>query len=283
MQIKRTIRNLHPAIREDIADLETYRALPVPSLKMIDPFLFLNHHGYQIYNPGNSGLPFGPHPHRGFETVTFILEGDILHRDSAGHESIIHSGGIQWMTAGKGLIHSETSSDDFKRNGGPLEILQLWINLPASLKMSPPNYTGLQKNEITNHTSDNGKVEAHIVSGEWGNHVGPYRPLTDITAVILEIKSGGVTKFKIDRERSIFFYVIQGKLEVNGNTCGDRTTVEFNSDGDYIEIVAEMDSKILLCHAYPIVEPVVTYGPFVMNTREEIEVAIRDFQSGKFD
>jgi redox-sensitive bicupin YhaK (pirin superfamily) len=105
----------------------------------LDPFIFLNHHGPQTYRPQNQGLPFGPHPHRGFETVTFILEGDIMHQDTGGYKSTIAAGGIQWMTAGSGLIHSEVSSGEFKSQGGPLEILQLWLNLPARYKMTPPH------------------------------------------------------------------------------------------------------------------------------------------------
>lgn len=139
----RTVKQRHRAINAPIADLVTYRALPTASVEHIDPFLFLNHHGPQVYRPNNHGLPFGPHPHRGFETVTFILEGDILHKDSSGHESVIAAGGIQWMTAGRGLIHAEVSSKQFKQTGGPLEILQLWVNLPAKDKLVAPRYVGL--------------------------------------------------------------------------------------------------------------------------------------------
>ncbi len=121
----RTIKGIHKAEYQPIGDLITYRALPTLSIEMIDPFLFLNHHGPQVYKPYNNGLPFGPHPHRGMETVTFIIDGDIVHKDSGGNESVIKAGGIQWMTAGSGLIHEEISSDDFLRNGGSMEILQL--------------------------------------------------------------------------------------------------------------------------------------------------------------
>src|SRR5215208_3228396 len=130
----RTLKMQHPAIRDDIADLSTIRPLPGPYVEQIDPFLFLNHHGPQTYQPGNRGLPFGPHPHRGFETVTFIVEGSLLHRDTGGHESVIRAGGVQWMTAGRGLEHAELSPEEFFRDGGPLEILQLWVNLPARVK-----------------------------------------------------------------------------------------------------------------------------------------------------
>src|ERR1700737_2963071 len=140
----RTIKKLHTAENAPIEDLTTYRALPTRSVDQIDPFLFLNHHGPQVYPPKNHGIPFGPHPHRGMETLTLIPDRDILHKDSDNHESVITSGGVQWMTAGRGLIHAETSSTDFKEKGGRLEILQLWLNLPAKLKMIEPFYRGLQ-------------------------------------------------------------------------------------------------------------------------------------------
>src|SRR4030088_421238 len=117
----KTIHRQHPAQRDDIDDLTTRRPLPARGLEQIDPFLFLNHHGPQIYPPGNRGLPFGPHPHRGFETLTFILDGELAHKDSTGRESVIGAGGVQWMTAGAGVVHSETSPDAFLRGGGPLE------------------------------------------------------------------------------------------------------------------------------------------------------------------
>ena len=139
----RTVSSVHPAHRDDIADLVTRRPLPGPGVAQVDPFLFLNHHGPQVYPPGNRGLPFGPHPHRGFETVTFILEGTLAHYDSGGHASVIEAGGVQWMTAGSGLVHAEISPPEFKRDGGPLEILQLWVNLPARLKMTEPRYSGV--------------------------------------------------------------------------------------------------------------------------------------------
>src|SRR5688500_12240358 len=141
------MRGLHRGRREDIADLVTRQAIPNHGLEQVDPFLLLNHHGPQVYPPDNRGLPFGPHPHRGFETVTFIVEGSLLHRDTGGHQSAIGEGGVQWMTAGRGLEHAEESTEDFLREGGPLEILQLWVNLPSRLKFSEPRYVGLQKSE----------------------------------------------------------------------------------------------------------------------------------------
>lgn len=162
---EKTIRRLHPALRDDIGDLRTQRPLPGPYASQIDPFLFLNHHGPQVYPPDNGGLPFGAHPHRGFETVTFIFDGALTHKDSAGHESRIDAGGVQWMTAGSGIVHAELSPEDFLRDGGPLEIVQLWVNLPGHLKMTRPAYTGLQGQAIPSYELDAGKVTLKLTPG----------------------------------------------------------------------------------------------------------------------
>src|SRR3954469_13491952 len=188
----RTIKAHYKAEYEPIADLVTYRAMPLKHAPMnqFDPFIFLNHHGWQEYPPHNNGLPFGPHPHRGFETVTFILEGDLTHKESTGTVSVIKEGGVQWMTAGSGLIHAEISSPEFKAKGGPLEILQLWVNLPAKYKMTPPKYVGLQAEDIPTVDYDNGKVTAHIVSGHWNGIEGAFKPLTDIHLSFIYFKEG---------------------------------------------------------------------------------------------
>lgn len=277
----RTIKQQHRAVSAPIADLTTYRALPTNSVEYIDPFLFLNHHGPQVYRPNNRGLPFGPHPHRGFETVTFILEGDILHKDSSGHESVIEAGGIQWMTAGSGLIHAEVSSDNFKAHGGPLEILQLWVNLPAKDKMTAPRYIGLQKDEIPAVTLAGGVV-IHAVSGEWAGTAGAVQPLADVALAWLELPAGSRVTLPIAAARSIFFYTVRGSLRVNDTETKALELVEFNHDGDELTLVAHEASVVLLGHAQPFGEPMVSAGPFVMNTDAEIQQAYRDYQQGAF-
>jgi len=277
----RTVIQKHRAVNAPIADLVTYRAIPTPSVEYLDPFLFLNHHGPQVYRANNRGLPFGPHPHRGFETVTFILEGDILHKDSSGHESVIKAGGIQWMTAGSGLIHAEVSSNEFKKTGGPLEILQLWVNLPAKYKMTAPRYIGLQANEIPEVELATGVV-AHAVSGEWGRTAGAVQPLADVALAWLDFSEGAAVTLPIAASRSIFCYVVRGSVRVNGTEAFARELVEFNYDGDELAIEALTNSVLLLGHAEPFGEPVVSAGPFVMNTEAEIEQAYTDYQQGKF-
>lgn len=278
----RTIKRQHAAISAPIADLVTYRALPTRSVEYLDPFLFLNHHGPQQYPPHNRGLPFGPHPHRGFETVTFIRAGDIRHQDSSGHESIIGPGGIQWMTAGSGLIHAETSSDAFKQTGGALEILQLWVNLPAADKMTAPHYVGLQHDAIPVVSLDAGRVQLEAVSGTWQGTAGAITSPSGIALAVVRLAVDGHLQLNIPADHTLFFYVIRGQLLVNEQNTEARRLVEFNYDGDMLDVrTLSGDAEVLLGHARPFGEPVVAHGPFVMNTVGEIEQAYRDYQSGK--
>nr|WP_315053810.1 pirin family protein [uncultured Brevundimonas sp.] len=277
----RSVLRQHPAHRDDIGDLVTRRPVPGPGIEQIDPFLFLNHHGPQTYPPNNRGLPFGPHPHRGFETVTFILEGELAHNDSGGGESIIRAGGVQWMTAGSGLIHAELSPESFKRAGGPMEILQLWVNLPGRLKMTAPNYVGLQAADLPTFRTDAG-VTVEPVSGSWLGVEAPIQSLIDIHLAVLRMESGGRIEVPIARGRNVFLYGVAGSVSVGGTAVAPWRLVELNDDGDTVEISAEGAAIVLLGHARPIGEPVFSHGPFVMNTREEIVQAIHDYQAGRF-
>lgn len=277
----RSLKRLHPALRDDIADLTTRRPVPGPGIDQLDPFLFLNHHGPQVYPPGNRGLPFGPHPHRGFETVTIILEGDLAHLDSGGHESVIHAGGVQWMTAGSGLVHAELSPAAFKRQGGALEILQLWVNLPARLKMTPPRYTGLQRDRIPAIPLDDGRVTLNLISGEHEGQRGPVRSLTEVWMSTVYMSAGGQLHLPVPPGRNVFLYIVRGDIRLAGQAAKPFHLAGLNDDGDSVAVTAESDAVLLLGHADPLDEPVVAHGPFVMNTADEIRQAIRDYQDGK--
>ena len=280
----RTVSAVHAAYRDDIADLVTRRPLPGPGVPQVDPFLFLNHHGPQVYPPGNGGLPFGPHPHRGFETVTFILEGTLAHYDSGGHASVIAAGGVQWMTAGAGLVHAEVSPPEFKQDGGPLEILQLWVNLPARLKMTEPRYSGVQKEAIPALPLAGGAGELALVSGELDGTQGPIRSLTGVFMSVVRLAPGGRTELPAPRGRAVFLYVARGSATVAETAAEKWQLVELNDDGDGVSVEAGGEGALLLFgHAEPIGEPVVAHGPFVMNSAEEISQAIADYQAGRFD
>lgn len=280
--MSRSVRRIYDAVPDDIGDLRTQRALPTDAVEMIDPFLLLNHHGPQVYGKRNRGLPFGPHPHRGFETVTFILEGSLTHRDSAGHESTIRAGGVQWMTAGSGAEHSELSPRDFLENGGPLEILQLWINLPARLKMTEPRYIGLQSGEIPTLDLADGGVRLELIAGMWLGKSAAMMTLTDVHLCVARLTAGGSALLPAPRGRNVFFYVVRGEVSVADETARSFQLVEVDDDADDVAIEAISDGVVIFGHAVPLREPVVARGPFVMNTQQEILDAARDYQAGKF-
>ena len=281
IQSARRVIAQHPAKRDDIGDLVTRRPLPGPQLEQLDPFLFLNHHGPQTYPANNRGLPFGPHPHRGFETVTFILEGSLAHADSAKHQSVINTGGVQWMTAGSGIVHAEISPEEFLRDGGPLEILQLWINLPSRLKMSEPRYVGLQQESIPAIKLPGGG-ELNLIAGEWQGSVGPINSLTGVFMSTLRLPAGSHEQLPVASGRQVFLYVVDGDVTVGGEPVKPHHLIEVDRTGDSLDIEASSDARLLFGHGDVIDEPVYSHGPFVMNTREEIVQAVEDYQNGKF-
>jgi len=277
----RPVTSLHGAYRDDIGDLVTRRPVPAPGIDRVGAFLFLNHHGPQSYPPGNRGLPFGPHPHRGFETVTFILDGELAHSDSAGHESIIRAGGIQWMTAGRGVVHAELSPESFKRDGGPMEILQLWVNLPARLKMTDPRYIGAQADAIPAISSEDAGATLHLVSGQWGGAAGPVESLTGVFLSWITLDAGAQLTLDAPAGRDVFLYMVRGSAAVSGTAVPSHTLATLG-DGDSLTLSASEPALLLFGHADPIEEPVVAHGPFVMNSPDEIRTAYRDYQAGRF-
>ncbi|WP_456267996.1 pirin family protein [Kushneria sp. AK178] len=282
----RKVRHLHTAIRDDIGDLITHRPLPGPSIDYLDPYLLLNHHGPQVYSENNTGLPFGPHPHRGFETVTFILDGSLAHSDSDDHESVIETGGVQWMTAGRGLVHSEVSPEAFRRSGGRLEILQLWINLPAELKMTEPRYTGLQADDLVQIELDEGRGHMTLIAGDFEQHGSTFRgpvetPTTSFMSTI-SIKEGSLIQLPVPEDHEIFCYVVRGNIMISEQAIRPCHLIEFNTQGDHVEIRGSGDATLIFGHSPRLKEPMVSRGPFVMNTREELDQAVSDYQNGRF-
>ncbi|WP_229317656.1 pirin family protein [Larkinella sp. C7] len=279
--MKRTIQTTIQPQAQKMGPLTMHQPLPASGIDQLDPFLLLHHHGPTVFPAHNSGLPFGPHPHRGFETVTFIYEGDVQHRDSSGFSSTIQSGGIQWMTTGSGLVHSESSSAEFREKGGPVELIQLWTNLPARFKMVKPHYVGLQKEAIPVVTLEGGNGSVAVTSGVWDEMAGPVQPVYDVELANVSLLPGGSFTRRIEASRTILFYLLNGSVVINGQEITGRTLVVFDHDGDELEVRATEDSRILLGSAEPISEPVVSYGPFVMNTEQEIRQAVSDYQSGR--
>lgn len=279
----RKLKSIHRALRDDIDDLMTRRPLPGPSLPDLNPFLFLNHHGPQVYPPRNNGLPFGPHPHRGFETVTFVLDGSLAHSDTGGHESVIDAGGVQWMTAGRGLVHAELSPLSFKERGGRLEILQLWLNLPAKLKMVPPRYVGLQAESIPVVQTPDGLGKVQLISGEWEGVTGPVNSLTGTFMSVAHLKPGATFRVQNLAGRVAFLYVARGEVAVAGDVVPSFHLAELHDGGETLDLQSIDESVVVFGHAQAINEPIAAHGPFVMNTRAELRQAFEDYQAGKFN
>lgn len=261
--------------------LVTYQPVPHAQLAYLDPFLLLHHTGPVKVASHGPGLPFGPHPHRGFETATFIFAGDMRHHDSRGHSNVTYPGGVRWMTAGRGIVHSEGLSKELQQAGGTIEYIQLWINLPARLKMESPAYQGVEQADIPQVTTADGKGQVSVVAGPYGSVNGPVASLTDIHATTIRLEPGGELPLTVDPKRTVLFYVLHGRATVSDQIVSDHTLVEFSADGTDITVEAQTETHILFCTGLPYNEPVVSQGPFVMNTQTEIMEAMRDYRMGK--
>jgi redox-sensitive bicupin YhaK (pirin superfamily) len=264
------------------AGFTVHRPFPTQIMDHYDPFLLLDRMGPQLYKPGEAkGAP--DHPHRGFETVTYIIEGTAKHKDSAGHSGTLAAGDVQWMTAGSGVVHSEEPSDQIKDNGGVMHGFQLWVNLPKAEKMSRPRYQDTASEQIPQFTLDNGKVWLKVISGE--SHGARSVIQTKIPILYLHVKLAPDSTFSqnIAKEHNAFTYVLSGKLY-----CGDKEAREdqcvffANNDKELIFKTQNESADFLLIAGEPINEPVARYGPFVMNTKEELVQAVNDYQSGRF-
>ena len=276
----RTVKKVHKALQYKIANLLTYTPLPNPSLSDLNPFLLLNHHGHQFYEPYNKGLPFGPHPHRGMETVTFVFDGDVMHKDSNKNETVIYPGGVQFMSAGRGIIHAEQSSEAFKQVGGDLEIVQLWLNMRAKDKMSAPFYTNFQANELPSY-QENG-TEIKVLSGDWKGTKGAFETNMGVHLYTMYMLENSRLITRVSNERTILFYVLKGEVKVNGTTAKKMNLIEFNNDLEEVLIEAKTNSIVIFGHSQVLKEPLVSQGPFVMNSEAEIEQAYEDYRNGVF-
>ncbi len=262
--------------------IKLHQPLPIVGLERVDPFILLHHAGPKTQAPGGKNvMEVGAHPHRGFEPVSFIFKGAIEHKDSRGNHSVINAGGVQWMTAGLGILHSESPPKEFTEEGGEFEMIQLWINLPKHLKMVQPRYQGFQKEAIPTFIDQDGKAKLNVISGDYKGLKGPIESLTNITAFTIELKKGGKLDITIPEERNAMLYQLHGDTFVQGQEIGDKQLIYFSNDGDNFEIEAKSDSLILFLAGDPINEPVVSWGPYVMNSQTEILEAMRDFQMGR--
>jgi redox-sensitive bicupin YhaK (pirin superfamily) len=246
----------------------------------VSPFLMLDYAGPTAFGPG-APRGVGEHPHRGFETVTIAYQGSIAHRDSAGHSGVIHPGDVQWMTAASGVVHEEKQEAEFARQGGTLEMVQLWVNLPKAQKMSPPRYQNLLQAQIPVLDVERGTLR--VIAGEYQGVRGPARTFTPLGVFDLKLQAGGRVRLDVADGFNTSVVLLKGDVLLNGKDAlqGEARIAVFDPKGESVEIQARTDSALLLLSGEPIREPVASYGPFVMNTQQELREAVDDYRAGK--
>jgi redox-sensitive bicupin YhaK (pirin superfamily) len=268
----------------DMGPIRLRQPFPTQHIESIDPFILLHHYGpYEISEDSNP-FDLGPHPHRGFEPVTFLVQGEQLHRDSLGHESVVKAGDVQSTTAGRGIIHAEGPTKEFVKKGGTLEGIQLWLNLPAEKKMIEANYQHAAYEEFNVIISEDKKVDTRVIAGTLNGFYGKIATQTPVNAFMIDAKAEGKQTINFDTRQQGMLYLLSGKVLINASETLEldkNQLLEFNQDGDRFSLEAETDSKLLFLSGEPIKETVATYGPYVMNSQTELLEAMRDYQMGK--
>jgi redox-sensitive bicupin YhaK (pirin superfamily) len=252
------------------------------SQQRVSPFLMLDFNAEIDFGPSNRVRGVGVHPHKGFETVTIAYKGSVAHNDSAGNSGIINPGDVQWMTAGAGILHKEYHEQEFSKKGGPFEMVQLWVNLPKRDKLTAPHYQSITAEQM-------GKIElagdqgyVNVIAGTFNGVTGPTETYTPVNLFDLRLKKGGTVTTSLPAGHNTALLVVNGSAEVNGQPAPEHSFVLFANEGEEITITASEDAVILLLSGEPLNEPIASYGPFVMNTQEEIVESIREVQAGKF-
>ena len=269
----RTIVQVIYAPAHEMGPLTVRQPLPSQELPYFDPFVLLHHAPPKVMT-GGDGVSW--HPHRGFAPVSFIFKGGIRHRDTQGNDRTLLAGGTQWMHAGRGILHDETPLP------GEAEIIQLWINSPASHKMDTPSYHPLTPEATPAHVSADRLVTLHVVAGELAGVKGPIRTLTPINATTIDARRGGRIDIALPPTHNAFLYLLDGAVRfTDGTTASGLHQVVLSNDGEGVGLEAIEDTRALLMSGEPIGETIVSYGPFVMNTQEEIRAAFRDYRNGE--
>lgn len=273
----RTVSQITDATNESVGPFKIKNVLPTRTLKQVDPFLLIHH--MQPYNvkPGED-LRIPPHPHAGFEVVTYLLDGEFFHRDSKGHDQVATGGDINWMTSGSGILHSEGPTAEFLQKGGNVELLQVWINLPADKKALPSTFTHYKSDRLPIVQKANATVK--VLIGEYEGQRSPVSTHTDMFWYHIKIKAGDMFTLPVNAAFSSALYVMKGELKMLNETikAGQLTDLEIN--GDQLVFTAVADSSLIAFGGRPIKEKVVSYGPFVMNSFEEVQSAIKKYETG---
>ncbi|GAA3606381.1 pirin family protein [Flavivirga amylovorans] len=279
-----TIKTIGRSDFVNMGPIQLRQPLPSRNIDMVDPFILLHHYGPYDISEDNNPFDLGPHPHRGFEPITFLVQGEQLHRDSLGNESIVKTGDVQWTTAGRGIIHAEAPTKAFVQKGGTLEGIQLWLNLPAEKKMIPANYQHAKNEDFNSVNSKDNKVKIQIIAGELESNYGKIGTQTVVNVYMIDIEEGGEHFIEVSKTHQSMLYLLHGDVTVNDSESlklNENQLIQFNQDGNGFSIKGHNTSKILFLSGEPFNEKVATYGPYVMNTQTEIMEAMRDYQMGK--
>lgn len=281
MKTGRTISDIRTATPSSVGDgFIGLNAFHPQGSRPFNPFLLLDHHGPMQVQPSDRPKGVDEHPHRGFETVTIVYEGALEHRDSAGNYGKLFAGDVQWMTAASGIIHEEKHEREFSRQGGRLDFVQLWVNLPAKDKMSPPTYQDITSSRIPTTKLLNGGT-LRVIAGELAGLQGPAHTFSPVTVADLSLSTGQSETLTVPADHTLMVYVLNGAATLNGTALERGQIALTNADGDAITLATNTKAKLLILGGQPIREPLAVYGPFVMNTREELLEAFSDFQAGK--
>jgi quercetin 2,3-dioxygenase len=248
----------------------------------VDPFLMLDYAGPSRFEPAKKPRGVGEHPHRGFETVTIAYQGSVGHRDSAGNSGVIYPGDVQWMTAASGVVHEELHEAEFTKNGGTFEMVQLWVNLPKTQKMSKPRYQGITKAQIPVIELEGGG-HARVIAGELLGRLGPAKTFTAVNLFDVILKAGERFELPLPDGHNAAVVLRRGDVLINGTDTlsGEALIAPLSEEGDAVTLEAKADTQLLILSGEPIAEPVASYGPFVMNTREELAQAVEDYRAGR--
>lgn len=251
--------------------------------EQLSPFLLLDYAGPHHFSAGSEKRGVGEHPHRGFETVTVVYSGEVEHRDSTGRGGVIGPGDVQWMTAGAGILHEEFHSEAFTRTGGELKMIQLWVNLPAKDKMTHPGYQSITADVIPDVDLPNKAGRMRVIAGRYGDIVGPAHTFSPLNVWDLQLNQNQEVMLQQPAGWSTALVVLEGEIKVNGEgSAREGQLVVLSQKGETLHLAAETHAKVLLMAGEPLQEPIVGYGPFVMNTKTQIAEAVRDFNSGRF-
>ena len=252
------------------------------SNQRMSPFFMMDYNSKIDFSPRETPRGVGVHPHRGFETVTIAYHGKIAHNDSTGNSGVIGEGDVQWMTAASGILHKEYHEEGFSKKGGPFQMIQLWVNLPAKDKMSTPKYQAITNGELGKYQLPHEGGVVEVIAGEFKGVKGAASTFTPIEMYNARLKKGASVAFDLPSTFNTGILVVEGEIKVNGEKAAADNFILFKNEGEIISIQADEDSVAFIISGEPINEPIAAYGPFLMNTHEELEQALEDFNQGKF-